>query len=309
MLKEVLPVLPDGIRKLLINLPTSVQSQIEEIRLRVARPLEVIADGKPFYPEQFNQLYLVKPEDGQFLLNQLSQYSLYAFEEELRRGFITIQGGHRVGLAGKVVLDKGQVKTIRDISSYNIRIARQTIGVAEKLVSELYDGRWLNTLFVGPPQSGKTTLLRDVARMISEGVPRKGISPLKVGVVDERSEIAASLKGVPQHHLGKRVDVLDGCPKAEGMMMMIRSMSPDVLIVDEIGRVEDCLAIQEALHAGVGVMTTAHGFSLEDLASRPALQPLFEMQAFNRYVELGRTTKPGVVKRVRHQLKNVVKVR
>ncbi|WP_207634167.1 stage III sporulation protein AA [Halalkalibacter urbisdiaboli] len=307
MLREVLPVLPDRIQYLLRELPSPVSEGIEEIRLRVGRPLEVIAAGKPHYPQHADGYYVVKPEDGQFILNQLSQYSLYAFEEELRRGFITIQGGHRVGLAGKVVLDKGQVKTLRDISSYNIRIARQTIGVAEKILSQLYEGRWFNTLFVGPPQSGKTTLLRDVARVISEGVPKRGISPLKVGIVDERSEIAASIKGVPQHQLGKRVDVLDGCPKAEGMMMLIRSMSPDVLVVDEIGREEDCLAVQEAIHAGVIVVTTAHGYSFEDITNRPALRSLFEMHAFERCVELTRSGRPGVVKRIRH-LKNVVKI-
>ncbi len=225
MLNEIVAVLPETIRRILQQLPKTTRHDLEEIRIRIGRPLEVISKGNPHYPQGGSDSYVVQPEDGQFILNQLSQYSLYAFEEELKRGFITIRGGHRVGLAGKVVLEKGQVKTLREVSSYNIRMARQTKGAAEKLVSELYRSRWLNTIFVGPPQSGKTTLLRDLARLISEGVLEKGIAPLKVAIVDERSELAASVKGVPQHDLGTRVDVLDGCPKAEGIMMMIRSMS------------------------------------------------------------------------------------
>ncbi|KHF39551.1 stage III sporulation protein AA [Halalkalibacter okhensis] len=301
MLRDIASILPENIRIVINRLEASVAQNVEEIRLRVGRPLEVVSGGRPYYPQTNERYYLVKAEDAKYLLNQLSQYSMYAFEEELRRGFITITGGHRVGLAGKVVLDRGQVKTIRDISSFNIRIARQTIGVAEGLISQLYDKRWLNTIFIGPPQSGKTTLLRDVARLISKGMPSRSIAPLKVGIVDERSEIAASMKGIPQLDLGSRVDVLDGCPKAEGMMMLIRSMSPDVIIVDEIGRDEDVIAVQEALHAGVKVMTTAHGYSLEDVERRPALKKLMELGIFERSVELTRTTRAGVIRRIRNQ--------
>ncbi len=301
MIHEIHPILPDSIKQLLKQLDQTVFSKIEEIRLRVHKPLEVIAAGLPHYPRYRGDVYVVTREEAKYVLNQLSQYSIYAFEEELRRGFITIKGGHRVGLAGKVILEKGHVKTLRDISSFNIRIARQAIGSAEPLVSKIYEGRWCNTLLIGPPQTGKTTLLRDLARIVSKGFDKRKIPALKVGIVDERSEIAASLHGVPQLELGARVDVLDGCPKAEGMMMLIRSMSPDVLIVDEIGRKEDVLAVQEALHAGVKVMTTAHGYSLEEIEKRPSLKPLFEMNAFERCIELTRTHKPGVIRRIRNQ--------
>jgi stage III sporulation protein AA len=298
--QEIFAVLPETIRQLLKKLPPSIQKDVEEIRIRVHRPLEVIVNHLPHYPEHQGCEYVVTTKDAQFLLNQLSAYSIYAFEEELKRGFITMAGGHRVGLAGKVTLEKGYVKTVRDISSFNIRVAKQKIGTAEPLISHVYQKGWLNTLLIGPPQSGKTTLLRDLARLVSVGWSRKGIPPLKVGIVDERSEIAAAVKGVPQHELGMRVDVLDGCPKAEGMMMMIRSMSPDVLIVDEIGRKEDCVAIQEALHAGVKVMTTAHGYELEEVSKRPAIRELLEIEAFDRCIELERRAKPGVVRRIRN---------
>lgn len=310
-MEEVIFILPEPLKELIRQLPVEIKENMEEIRLRIDRPLEVIANGKPYYPKKAGNLYFVSAQEGRFLLNQLSQYSLYAFEEELKQGFITIRGGHRVGLAGKVVVDNGKVKGLREISSYNIRIARQKIGIAEQLIPHLYEnGWWLNTLIIGPPQSGKTTLLRDLARLISEGVRTRNIPSCKVGIIDERSEIAASVRGIPQHSLGYRVDVLDGCPKAEGIMMMIRSMSPDVIIVDEIGRTEDAVAVKEALNAGVKIMTTVHGFDLRDIENRPTIKDLLLNEAFSRCVELSKEKgKVGMIKRIiSQQKKDVVRV-
>ncbi|KMK76986.1 stage III sporulation protein AA [Alkalihalobacillus pseudalcaliphilus] len=298
---EILAVLPESIKSILHAVPNHIAVKVEEIRIRIGRPLEVIAEGRPFYPERNQAMYVIKGEDGQYVLNQLSHYSFYAFEEELKRGYITIRGGHRVGLSGRVILEKGQVKTLKEISSYNIRIARQTIGVANKIITQIYQKNWLNTLIIGPPQAGKTTLLRDIARLISEGDRKRAIDPMKVGIVDERSEIAASVKGVPQHQLGNRVDVLDGCPKVEGMMMLIRTMSPDVIIVDEIGREEDRFAIEEAMFAGVKVITTAHGNSVQELKKRPALKGLIEQGAFERFIILSKGQTPGVIKKIENQ--------
>lgn len=148
-------------------------------------------------------------------------------------------------------------------------------------------------MIIGPPQTGKTTLLRDFARIISGG-GQDGV-PYKVGIVDERSEIAGSVNGIPQLTFGPRIDVLDACPKAEGMMMMIRSMSPDVLVVDEIGRKEDSEAIMEAVNAGIKLFMTTHGNSLDEVRKRPSLSPLIEMGIFQRYIELGRLEGPGTI--------------
>ena len=282
-MQEIIEILPKSIAEIITQYPPSLKGKMEEIRVRVSRPLELVVDGEPHF-----QRYIVTPQDGIQLLNRISQYSIYTLEEELKRGYITVQGGHRVGLAGKVITEGGKVKAIRDVTSFNIRIAKQKIGIANFLVPFLYEDYWKNTILIGPPQTGKTTLLRDIARMISEGDRDKGIGPKKVGIVDERSEIAGSIKGIPQHELGLRVDVLDACPKAEGMMMMIRSMSPDVLVVDEIGRPEDTEAILEAVNAGVSLILTVHGHKLSDLYKRPTLRQLLEIGVFERFIELTR---------------------
>ncbi|MFI8576691.1 stage III sporulation protein AA [Rossellomorea aquimaris] len=292
-MQEVLALLPSTISDKVLTLPQDLIDRIEEIRVRTNRVLEVTARGKPYFLS-----YTVTEEDSEQLINKLSRHSFYTLEEELKRGYITIEGGHRVGLAGKVILEGGVVKGIRNLSSFNIRIARQKLGIAQSIFPYVYDSGWKHTMIIGSPQTGKTTLLRDLARMISTGVPEKKIPPFKVGIVDERSEIAGCVNGIPQLMFGPRVDVLDACPKAEGMMMLIRSMSPDVLIVDEIGRVEDGQAIQEAVNAGITLVMTTHGATFGEVAKRPVIKDIVNLQTIERFVELRRGDEPGKVHEV-----------
>lgn len=289
-MQKIINLLPKSIQEQFNNFPKELLEKVEEIRIRINRPIEVIANQKVFFLS-----YIVKQQDAEQLLNKLSQHSFYTLDEELKRGYITVEGGHRIGIAGRVILEKGFVKAIRDVASFNIRVAKEKIGISEKWIPYLYQAKWKNTMIIGPPQTGKTTLLRDLARVISVGDKKFNIPPLKVGIIDERSEIAGSVGGVPQLTFGNRVDVMDSCPKAEGMMMMIRSMSPDVLVVDEIGRKEDTEAILEAVHAGICLIMTTHGDSYTDILQRPTLKPILDQKIFNRFIELSRGKGPGTV--------------
>jgi stage III sporulation protein AA len=293
-MKTILSFLPKIIVEHLEQIPLNQQKEIEEIRIRIHRPIELSLGGRTIFLP-----YLISEEDAYGLLNKISHHSIYALEEELRRGYITIDGGHRIGLAGKVILENGRVKALRNISSFNIRIAKEKIGIAESLLHALYMHGWQHTMIIGAPQTGKTTLLRDIARIISTGDPSRGIPAQKVGIVDERSEIAGCVNGVPQLTFGPRVDVLDACPKAEGMMMMIRSMSPEILVVDEIGRVEDTDAILEAVNAGIKLVITTHGESMEEIKKRPSINTILEQGIFQRFVELSRRNGPGTITKIR----------
>lgn len=291
--ETIIKFLPKNIADLISKIPPNQKAELEEIRIRIGRPIEITMKGAPRFLS-----YIIQQEDAFHLMNKISQFSIYTLEEELKRGYITVSGGHRIGLAGKVILEEGKVKAIRDIASFNIRIAKEKLGIAEKIMPFIFKDSWMHTMIVGPPQTGKTTLLRDIARIISTGNHEKGMHAYKVGIVDERSEIAGCVNGIPQMSFGHRLDVLDACPKAEGMMMMIRSMSPEVLVVDEVGRIEDAEAIQEAVHAGIKLIMTTHGSSLEEVKNRPSLRSIFDQNIFQRFIVLSRSQGPGTVTKI-----------
>ncbi len=271
------------------------QQKPEEIRMRIGRPILLDTGSEElFWDKQSGQLtksmdgaYTASEADIKEIVLHMSKYSLYAFEEELRAGFLTIRGGHRIGIAGRAVCEKGSIRTIRQISYLNIRIAGEKKGCADSLLPYLRSGETVyNTLIVSPPGIGKTTLLRDCIRQLSTGdADHPGLT---VGVVDERSELAACYLGQPQNDLGPRTDVMDGCPKSEGMLLLLRSMSPQVIGVDELGGQEDFDAVEYALHCGSRILGTIHGENLEEMKRKPHLSRWLSQGFFERYLLIGR---------------------
>ena len=250
-------------------------NRITEIRLRVGKPL-IIKSGT----REHLDAYSPTAEDIRETVERVSQYSFYAFESELQMGYITLPGGHRVGVTGQAIVENGAVRAWRYISGLNIRMARSIPGCADEILPLIKDKQGLmHTMIISPPGFGKTTLLRDIIRQISS-------QSLTVGLVDERSEVAGCFQGVAQHDVGIRTDVLDGCPKALAMVMLLRGMSPDVIAVDELGGEQDSRAVDMVLNAGVKLLCTAHGNDVAGAISNPSLSPVLERGIFQRFIVL-----------------------
>jgi len=277
---------------------------LQEIRLRIDKPLMLLYDGKEYFVTRDGKMctknthaYIVTRKELIETMEYIGNYSLYAFEEELKQGFITIQGGHRVGIAGKTIVDRDKVRNVKYISYINVRLSHQIKGCADDVIPYLRNEKDIyHTLIISPPRAGKTTLLRDVIRQLSNGTDR--YPGQTIGVVDERSEIGGSYLGMPQNDLGIRTDILDCCPKADGMMMMIRSMSPNIICVDEIGDYRDIHAIESVLHCGCRLIATVHGSSIEDVRNKPLLEKLVREHVFERYIVLHNKRKVGTVKSI-----------
>jgi stage III sporulation protein AA len=301
--EQIIPYLAPPVRKTVSNLKGEDLARLEEIRLRCGQPIllkfgerDTSIDSRGNLTFKINEGYRAEADDIYRTIAAISDNSLYAFEEEIKRGYITLRGGHRVGLAGQVVMEKNEVKTIKDFASLIIRIAREVKNCAEPILHHVVPpGRQgpVNTIFISPPGCGKTTILRDLARLLSNG--NGLVHPVNVTIIDERSELAGCYMGVPQLDVGSRTDVLDACPKAAGMIMALRSLSPRVIITDEIGRSEDIDAIAECLNAGVKVITSAHAANTMELKRRPLFSEILERGAFETGIVLSRRNGPGSV--------------
>ncbi|MBT9283279.1 MAG: stage III sporulation protein AA [Hydrogenibacillus schlegelii] len=291
---RLLPALPPAIGRALEAL--SAAGLPEEIRLRAGRPVEVVAGERAGFLTPDGRLgaatdgaVRVSADDVRRTFAILTRHSVYALEEEIRRGYVTLAGGIRVGVAGEAVVEGGRVLRLRSIGSLNIRLPRPVVGAGEMLLPYVLEkNRLLSTILVAPPRGGKTTVLRDLVRLLSAGSDRFRLQGRRVSVIDERSEIAAAVDGVPSFDVGPRTDVLDGTPKAEGIVMAVRALGPEVVAVDELGGEADLAAVRTALSAGVVVLATVHGDRPEALRTRPAFRPLVEAGLFERWIVLRR---------------------
>lgn len=290
--KDVFYILPKSIKQKLENI--KYIEKIQEIRLRINKYLQCYLGNEEIIVD-----YIVTEEDLKIILQRMSNYSIYAFEEEIKNGYITIRGGHRVGICGTCVMEDNKIKTIKNVASINIRICRQIKGCSDEILKFITEkDKVLNTIIISPPKCGKTTLIRDISRNLSNGTKKNEVNIFgkKLCIIDERSEIAGCSNGIPQMDVGIRTDVFDSCLKSEGIIMAIRSMAPDVIVCDEIGTHKDVESILVALNSGVNLITTIHGAGIEDLYMREVFKEVLENNVFKRAIVLSNTKKVGEIK-------------
>ena len=295
--KQIIRVLSESVQKI-IEQERMDFSELQEIRLRIGQPVTVLYQNEELIlPTMYSEKKRLGKQEMKETIEHISNYSLYAYEHELKQGFITIEGGHRVGMAGQVIMEGGKIKNMKYISSINIRVSHEVLDCANKIFPYItYNKQMYHTLIISPPRCGKTTLLRDVIRQISDG--NRWIKGCTVGVVDERSELGGCYLGVIQNNHGRRTDILDRWPKADGMIMLIRSMAPQVVAVDEIGAKEDVHAIEYAMHCGCKMLATAHGDSMEEICKKPIFEKLIREKRFERYVILSNRYRLGWIEAV-----------
>lgn len=261
-----------------------IENDIQEIRIRVGRPILLKErETDKIINHKITQEEILK------ILEKLCESSIYAYKNQICEGFLTIKGGHRIGITGTVVIENGKIINIKYITSLNFRIAREVINCSDKIIDRIIDiqnQNIHNTLIVSPPGKGKTTILRDLIRKVSNGIPEKNFKGKTCGVVDERSEIAASYRGIPQNDIGIRTDIIVNIPKSLGIRMLIRSMGPEIIACDEIGGDEDIIAIKEAMQSGVKGIFTMHGKNNEDIQNNEKIKELVDKKIIENIVFL-----------------------
>ena len=286
-LEELYRYFPSNIYNLLKSTAiqnSKIEQELQEIRIRVNKPiilklrrLEVVIE------------YEVSQTEILQIVEKLCNNSIYAYKNQMCEGFITIKGGHRVGLTGSAVMDNGKIINIKYITSLNFRVAREVENCSYSILNQVVDVKndtINNTLIVSPPGKGKTTMLRDLIKNISNGIPKINFRGRNCGVVDERGEIAAMYQGIPQNNVGIRTDIIENISKAKGMKMLIRSMSPEVIACDEIGSKEDIQAIKEAMLSGVKGIFTMHGRNLNDIKANTYINELVENKTIEKIIFL-----------------------
>ncbi len=263
---------------------------LQEIRLRVDKPICLKFNGQNYFPKLSGEEHIVSKDEFNTTLEKISRFSLYAFQDELKNGYLTIVGGHRVGLVGQTIVENGEIKSVKNLTSMNIRISHEIKGNVDNVIKYMKK-ECGHVLIISPPAMGKTTLLRELIKKLSNDLHKT------VGVVDERREIATC-------DLGRLTDVIDSCPKSLAMTILLRSMSPEVIAVDEIGKQEDIEALEELVNCGVVVIATVHGLDLDDVTKKKNFNKLIDDNVFDRYIVMGNV--PGTVCKIYDKEKNII---
>lgn len=286
-MEEMLNYFPNNIYCLLRNIlmqNNQIQDTIQEIRIRVNRPIILKLRDADMIIE-----YKITSTEILQILERLCENSIYAYKNQICNGFITIKGGHRIGITGTAVIEEEKIHNLKYVTSLNFRVARQILNCSNKIIKQIVDREndtIHNTLIVSPPGKGKTTMLRDVIRNLSNGIEDLGFRGKTCGVVDERGEIAAMYKGMPQNDIGIRTDVIENISKSKGMKMLIRSMAPEIIACDEIGSKEDVIAIGEAISSGVKGVFTMHGKNMGDIKNNLQVNFLIETKQIEKVIFL-----------------------
>ena len=292
MLEEILKILPQEISTEIKKICGS--SNINEIRLRVGKKVLLIASKIEIEGE-----YVITLKDLLDILVRISKNSIYAIQNEINNGFVVLKGGHRIGVCGEVIIEDGKIKNIKNINSMNIRVARQLIGCSDKVLPYIIkNNEFTNTLIVSPPGCGKTTMLRDIIRQLSNGIKKLNFSGKNVGLVDERGEIAAVSQGIANLDVGLRTDIMSNVPKYLGMQMLVRSMGIDIIATDEIGSIDDINAIKYANCSGVSLIFTMHGKDLNDILGRYEIKNIIEENLFRNIIILSNKRGVGTVEKI-----------
>lgn len=284
---EILRYFPNSLYENLSNIFKQnpiIWDRLQEIRIRVGRQIILKLRDQDILLE-----YVVSQSEILQMLERLCENSIYAYKNQICEGFITVKGGHRVGIAGSCVIENGKIINVKYISSLNFRIAREIINCSTNILREVIDKEnetIFNTIIVAPPGKGKTTILRDLIRILSNGIKEIDFRGMNCGVVDERGEIAACYKGIPQNDVGVRTDVIENVSKDKGIHMLIRSMAPQIIACDEIGSKEDILAIKYALNSGVKGLFTMHGKNIEDVKNNKDVYELIEKKNVEKVIFL-----------------------